>query len=94
VPIILGSDKTTVSIATGHTEYYPLYASAGIIHNSARRAHSGALTVIGFLAIPKGMTSASLSSAVISEYQLPQLIANFPEVLSFASSVSSYFIHR
>ena len=24
-PIVLGSDKTTVSVGTGHTEYYPLY---------------------------------------------------------------------
>jgi len=29
VPIILGSDKTTVSVATGHIEYWPLYASIG-----------------------------------------------------------------
>jgi hypothetical protein len=36
VPIILGSDKTTVSIATGHNEYYPLYASIGSIHNNVR----------------------------------------------------------
>ncbi|KAJ7271319.1 hypothetical protein B0H12DRAFT_1228975 [Mycena haematopus] len=27
VPIILGSDKTTVSVATGQNEYYPLYMS-------------------------------------------------------------------
>jgi hypothetical protein len=35
VPIILGSDKTTVSVATGHNEYYPLYASIGSIHNKS-----------------------------------------------------------
>ncbi|KAG1904171.1 uncharacterized protein F5891DRAFT_1126616 [Suillus fuscotomentosus] len=27
IPIILGSDKTTVSVGTGNNEYYPLYAS-------------------------------------------------------------------
>ena len=53
VPVVLGSDKTTVSVATGQTEYYPLYASNGNVHNSVRRAHKNALTVIGFLAIPK-----------------------------------------
>lgn len=53
VPIILGSDKTTVSVATGQTEYYPLYASIGNVHNNARRAHRNALVLIGFLAIPK-----------------------------------------
>ncbi|KAH9018135.1 hypothetical protein EDB84DRAFT_1627433 [Lactarius hengduanensis] len=41
--IILGSDKTTVSVATGHNEFYPLYASLGNVHNTVRR----------FLSIPK-----------------------------------------
>ncbi|KAI0668119.1 hypothetical protein C8Q78DRAFT_1071468 [Trametes maxima] len=53
VPIILGSDKTTVSIATGHNEYYPLYLSIGNIYNSARRAHGSGLVLAAFLAIPK-----------------------------------------
>ncbi|KAG1720920.1 uncharacterized protein EDB91DRAFT_1240360 [Suillus paluster] len=34
VPIILGSDKTTVSVATGNNEYYPLYLSIGNVHNN------------------------------------------------------------
>lgn len=55
VPIVLGSDKTTVSVATGQNEYYPLYASLGNVHNSIRRAHKNAVAVIGFLAIPKSM---------------------------------------
>ncbi|KAF8814309.1 hypothetical protein BYT27DRAFT_7250153 [Phlegmacium glaucopus] len=33
-PIILGSDKTTVSVATGHNEYWPVYLSIGNIHNN------------------------------------------------------------
>ncbi|EIW78819.1 hypothetical protein CONPUDRAFT_60102, partial [Coniophora puteana RWD-64-598 SS2] len=53
VPIILGSDKTTVSVATGHTEYYPLYLSIGNVHNTVRRAHRNAVALIGFLSIPK-----------------------------------------
>src|ERR1700722_7121441 len=53
VPIILGSDKTTVSVATGNNEYYPLYMSIGNVHNNVHRAHRNALTLIGFLAIPK-----------------------------------------
>ncbi|KAI1781999.1 hypothetical protein LXA43DRAFT_977802 [Ganoderma leucocontextum] len=53
VPIILGSDKTTVSVATGQNEYYPLYASIGNIHNVARRAHRNGVVLVGFLAIPK-----------------------------------------
>lgn len=52
VPIVLGSDKTTVSVATGQNEYYPLYASIGNVQNHVRRAHRNAVSVVGFLAIP------------------------------------------
>ncbi|KAH9957482.1 hypothetical protein BGW80DRAFT_1185947 [Lactifluus volemus] len=53
-PIILGSDKTTVSVATGHVEYHPMYLSIGNLHNSVRSAHRNAVIPIAFLAIPKG----------------------------------------
>ncbi|THH19362.1 hypothetical protein EW146_g1774 [Bondarzewia mesenterica] len=53
VPAILGSDKTIVSVATGQNEYYPLYGSIGNVHNNVRRAHRNAVSVLGFLAIPK-----------------------------------------
>ncbi|PSR88458.1 hypothetical protein PHLCEN_2v5138 [Hermanssonia centrifuga] len=52
-PFILGSDKTTVSVATGQNDYYPLYMSLGNIWNNVRRAHCNAVIVIAFLAIPK-----------------------------------------
>jgi len=58
-PIILGSDKTTVSVATGQNEYYPLYSSSGSIQNHVRRAHRNALTLHqetrkGYVAFPRG----------------------------------------
>ncbi|OSD07797.1 hypothetical protein PYCCODRAFT_1357962 [Trametes coccinea BRFM310] len=53
IPVILGSDKTTVSVATGQNEYYPLYCSIGNVHNNVRRAHRNAVALLGFLAIPK-----------------------------------------
>ncbi|KAJ3793844.1 hypothetical protein GGU11DRAFT_748543 [Lentinula aff. detonsa] len=53
VPIILGADKTTVSVATGHVEYHPLYLTIGNITNEARHGHRNAVIPIGFLAIPK-----------------------------------------
>lgn len=53
VSIIAGSDKTTVSAATGQVDYWPLYGSVGNIHNNVRRAHGDGLVLIGFLAIPK-----------------------------------------
>ncbi|KAI0323173.1 hypothetical protein GY45DRAFT_1231156, partial [Cubamyces sp. BRFM 1775] len=52
VPIILGSDKTTVSVATGQNDYYPLYVSIGNVENSVRRAHKNAVALAAFLAIP------------------------------------------
>lgn len=54
VPIILGSDKTTVSVATGNNEYWPVYLSIGNIRNTTRRAHRNGITVVAFLATPKG----------------------------------------
>jgi Plavaka transposase len=62
-PIILGSDKTTVSVATGQNEYYPLYMSNSLVQNNVRRAHRNALTLISFLAIPK-------SRSTIFEYSI------------------------
>ncbi|KAG1883500.1 hypothetical protein F4604DRAFT_1677803 [Suillus subluteus] len=55
VPLIVGSDKTTVSVTTGHTEYHPLYLSIGNIFNSVRCAHRNSVVLVGFLAIPKSM---------------------------------------
>ena len=56
VPIVAGSDKTTVSIATGHQEYHPLYVSPGIISNTARCGHGNAVMPVDFLPIPKSMS--------------------------------------
>ncbi|KAJ7466406.1 hypothetical protein FB451DRAFT_1340593 [Mycena latifolia] len=52
-PIFFGSDKTTVSVATGDVEYHPAYLSLGNPHNSMRRAHRNAVIPFAFLAIPK-----------------------------------------
>jgi len=53
-PIILGSDKTTVSVATGHVEYHLVYLLIGNVHNTVCCAHCNTVVPIGFLAIPKG----------------------------------------
>lgn len=60
IPIIIGSDKTTTSVATGQHEYHPVYLSIGNVHNHIRRAHKDALVLIGFLPIPKGKHYISL----------------------------------
>ncbi|KAF8256689.1 hypothetical protein EI94DRAFT_1774920 [Lactarius quietus] len=53
IPIIAGSDKTTVSIATGSQEYHPVYASLGNITNTAQHGHGNGMVPIAFLLIPK-----------------------------------------
>ncbi|EGO19241.1 hypothetical protein SERLADRAFT_374513 [Serpula lacrymans var. lacrymans S7.9] len=65
VPIILGSNKTTVSVATGHNEYYPLYVSVGNVHNNVRRAHQNAVALLGFLAIPKNYPEQALLACIV-----------------------------
>ncbi|KAF8870790.1 hypothetical protein CPB84DRAFT_1692758 [Gymnopilus junonius] len=57
VPVIAGSDKTTVSVATGHQEYHPVYASSGLITNTARQGHGNGVTPFAFLPIPKASKS-------------------------------------
>jgi len=52
-PIILGSDKTIVSVATGHNEYWPIYLSIGNIHNNICWAHHNGIVFLSFLAISK-----------------------------------------
>ncbi|KAI0245225.1 hypothetical protein BJV78DRAFT_1277481 [Lactifluus subvellereus] len=80
VPIILGSDKTTVSVATGHNEYYPLYASIGNVHNNIRRAHLGALVLVGFLAIPK-TDNAHASSAKFRKFRRQLFHSSLSKIL-------------
>ncbi|KAK7462238.1 hypothetical protein VKT23_007843 [Stygiomarasmius scandens] len=53
VPIVLGSDKTTVSVATGSQEFHPGYISIGNITNVARHAHGKGVLPFAFLPIPK-----------------------------------------
>ena len=53
IPVILRSDKTTISVAMVHNEYYPLYASIGNVQNQVRRAHWNVVSLLGSLAIPK-----------------------------------------
>ena len=53
VPIVAGSDKMTVSIATGHQQYHPVYMSPGNLTNVAQRAHGNVLLPVAFLPIPK-----------------------------------------
>ncbi|KAI6095772.1 hypothetical protein F5141DRAFT_1191198 [Pisolithus sp. B1] len=87
IPII-GSDKTMVSVATGNNEYYPLYISAGNVHNGMRHAHGEAVSLLGFLSIPKSKCTAHQThldndpNAILCNHEYTQLLMD-----SFASHV-------
>ena len=55
IPVNLGSNKTTASVATGQNEFYPLYLTPGNIKNNTRQGHKDVVALVGFLAIPKSM---------------------------------------
>ncbi|KXN81491.1 hypothetical protein AN958_04537 [Leucoagaricus sp. SymC.cos] len=52
-PVVLGSNKTTVSVTTEQNDFYPLYTSLGNLQSHMRRAHIGSVSVVAFLAVPK-----------------------------------------
>ncbi|KAF7338931.1 hypothetical protein MVEN_01969200 [Mycena venus] len=53
LPVVGGSDKTTVSVGTGHQEYHPVYSSPGNLTGIARHAHGNGVLPAAFLPIPK-----------------------------------------
>ncbi|KIL00125.1 hypothetical protein PAXRUDRAFT_8417 [Paxillus rubicundulus Ve08.2h10] len=65
MPIILGSNKTMVLVATGQNDYWPVYLSIGNVHNNVRRAHRGAVALLPFLATPKGPYIADYPEQVL-----------------------------
>ena len=92
-PIILGSDKTTVSVATGHVEYHPLYLSIGNPYNTVRCTHRNAVIPIAFLAIPKCMSLLVHSiSRMTRNICTLQVIAATMKALIFEPSSVSYIM--
>ncbi|KAN0133618.1 hypothetical protein V8E53_008565 [Lactarius tabidus] len=81
VPVILGSDKTVISVGTGHTEYWPLYLSTGNVCNHLHRAHKGAVAVIGFLSIPK-TKKKDVSSLEFRKFKQKLFHASLTKILS------------
>lgn len=94
MPIILGSDKTTVSVATGQNDYYPLYASIGNVHNNVCRAHHNVVAIIAFLAIPRCEFSIDSESKMFSdiriEFAADKHYQNKCSVLKSQAAVISY----
>ena len=67
IPIILGSDRTTVSVTTGQNEYWPIYLSIGNIYNNVHQAHHNSIVLLGFLHIPKGKHCMLTSIVIITQ---------------------------
>ncbi|KAF8130555.1 hypothetical protein EV363DRAFT_1399062 [Boletus edulis] len=98
VPIILSSDKTTVSVATGQHDYYPLYLSVGNLHNTAHRAHKNGITLIAFLAMPQSKSAASTLMRFSDGYfrrvifSLGPYIADYEEQVLLACIVRNWCV--
>jgi hypothetical protein len=88
VPVVVGSDKTIVSVATGHQEYHPVYMSPGNLTNVARRARTNALLPVAFLPIPKSKKCQQLLRA-------PSLTADEPlqPQKNFGKQLSIKYLH-
>lgn len=87
IPIILGSDKTTVSVATGQQEHHPIYLSVGNVRNHAWRAHKDGLVLIGFLPIPKGIRSTIFCLQYLTH---SQVLEGTPITKIFETSVGDF----
>ncbi|THH20301.1 hypothetical protein EUX98_g8604 [Antrodiella citrinella] len=79
-PIVLGSDKTTVSVATGQNEYYPLYISLGNVTNNPLKA---GMTTPEVVQCPDGFYRRVI-------YGLGPYIADYPEQVLASCIVSGW----
>jgi len=80
---VLGSDKTTVSVATGQNEYYLLYISIGNVHNCVQCAHHGAVSLVGFLTIPKSKAIPILTAPVLIISDCTSADAEYSDTVAF-----------
>jgi hypothetical protein len=53
----------TVSVATGHQEFHPVYIGAANISSVARRSHGSGILPAAILPIPKGTVSSCYLSS-------------------------------
>ncbi|KAG1862611.1 hypothetical protein F4604DRAFT_1882264 [Suillus subluteus] len=106
VPVILGSDKTTVSVATGVNDCYPLYVSIGNVRNNVRCAHRDTVAIVGFLAMPKTMKEHA-ADAIYRKYRrqlfhssIAKILENLrpsmtkPDVVHFGDGHYRHVIYR
>ncbi|KAJ7588202.1 hypothetical protein C8J56DRAFT_1050261 [Mycena floridula] len=98
VPIVAGSDKPTVSAATRHQEYHPVYQSPGNLINSTRCGHSVAVSPVAFIPILKIASNGNVlhSNDLFDKhfwraiYGLGPYIADYPEQVVLAGIVQNW----
>ena len=95
LPLIMGSDKTTVSVATGNQEFHPFYGSPGIISNLAQRSHGSGVTVLPYamLPIPKGVPTFHLCLFVLTVFQLQNVIEKHQHIKNLLGSYTIIALH-
>ncbi|KAL4064147.1 hypothetical protein V8B97DRAFT_2026121 [Scleroderma yunnanense] len=97
VPIVLGSDKTTVSVATRQNNYYPLYLSIRNVHNSVHCTHHNGIVLIGFLAMPKATREHAGKASFWNFWQQlfrpPLVNTQDPEVTAFGDGHYQHVIY-
>jgi hypothetical protein len=90
--LVVGSDKTTVSVGTGNNEYYPVYLSLSNFTNDVRRAHGESVVLIGFLAIPKGEENGDVESLYSPRAQVNEHKITASAFASFVGSCSTWVL--
>ncbi|KAG2052446.1 hypothetical protein BDR06DRAFT_983134 [Suillus hirtellus] len=103
--IILGSNKTTVSVTTGQNNFYLLYLSIGNVHNNVWHAHHNALVLVGSMEIPrtnkKGVNDPAFCKFKKQMFHssLSKILANLkpkmttPEVMQYGDSHYHHVIY-
>ncbi|KAH9972900.1 hypothetical protein BJV74DRAFT_799018 [Russula compacta] len=92
-PVILGSDKTTVSVATGHNKYYPLYAGIRNAQNHVRvSCHSKKRIIYGVGPYIADYPEQALLACVFSGW-CPKSTSNHTNLDNDPSSVPQMHAH-
>lgn len=88
VLVVAGSDKTTISVATGSQEYHPVYGSLGNILNQAHRSHGSGMVPIAFLPIPKSSIKLILVAIYLTLFfnQQPKFSERSQPLRSFVAN--------
>ena len=85
LPLIMGSDKTTVSVTTGNQEFHLFYGSPGVISGIAWCSHGSSVLPYAMLPIPKGFKFIKLAlNYILTEFSVAKRHQETPAFKKFA----------